>query len=332
MNGNTGPLGHRPAGRVGLRLTALGLGGSAIGNLYRRISDEQAAATIDCAWEQGVRYFDTAPHYGLGLSERRLGTALMSRPRDAFVVSTKIGRLLEPNHAPTGSDLSDGGFDVVDDLRRVRDYSRDGVLRSIEASLGRLGLDRIDIVYIHDAEGHLEQAITEAAPALVALREQGVVGAVGAGMNFPEPLRRLVAETDLDMIMLAGRWTLLDRSGETLLGDCQARGVSVVAAAPFNSGLLAEPWPADRATFDYQLAGPEMIDKARALADVCRQQEVDLPHAAIQFPLRHPAVVSVVCGMRSPREVEQAVGWLSTALPEPLWSAIDDAAAAEGKR
>ena len=180
--------------------------------------------------------------------------ALQGKPRDEYVISTKVGRLLQTNPVPTGSDLKAGGFAVTDDLIRVRDYSRDGVLRSIESSLERLGLDRIDIVYVHDPEDHMDSAVGEAVPALVELREQGVVGAVGAGMNFVEPLRRFVAETDVDVLMVAGRWTLVDQSAEPLLTDCAHAGVAVVAAAPFNSGLLARPHPADDARFDYDTA------------------------------------------------------------------------------
>jgi D-threo-aldose 1-dehydrogenase len=241
---------HR-IGRTDVYVSELGFGGAPIGNLYEPVPDEDAAAAVRTAWEGGVRYFDTAPHYGLGLSERRLGAALRDRPRDEFVISTKVGRLLVANPAPTGSDLAVGGFAVPDDLTRERDYSRDGVRRSLDASLDRLGLDRIDMVYIHDAEDHMEQALREAVPALIELREQGVVGAIGAGMNFVAPLLRFVIEADVDAVMLAGRWTLADRTGEPLVEACADREVSVVTAAPFNSGLLARPTPGENAYFDY---------------------------------------------------------------------------------
>ena len=229
-----------------LPLTELGLGGGPLGNHTRAISDQQAVETIDAAWAGGVRYFDTAPHYGLGLSERRFGQALRERPRDEFVLSTKVGRLLEPNPHPTGSDLAAADFDVPDDLVRRFDYSRDGVHRSLEASLDRLGLDRVDIVYVHDADDHVDDAIEQAIPALIELRDQGVIGAVGVGMNQWQAPLRMVRETDLDVVMLAGRWTLLDRSGQPLLDECAARGVQIVAAAPFNSGLLARDRPERR--------------------------------------------------------------------------------------
>jgi D-threo-aldose 1-dehydrogenase len=310
-------------GSTALRLTSLGFGAAPIGNLFAAVEDELALSTVEAAWEGGVRYFDTAPHYGLGLSELRLGKVLRAKPRAEFVVSTKVGRLLEVNPSPTGSDLADG-FDVADDYLRVRDYSRDGVLRSIEDSLSRLGLDRIDIVYIHDPEDFMDQAINEAAPALSALRSEGVIGGYGAGMNSPQPLQRLVAETDLDLVMIAGRWTLLDRSALPLLDQCQQRTVAVVAAAPFNSGLLATADPAEGASFDYLPASADLLGVARAMASECRRWGVSLPQAALQFPLRHPAVVSVVAGMKSPAEATADVGWIAEAVPPAAWAALQE--------
>lgn len=305
---------------AGIRLTSLGFGAAAIGNLYRAVDDETAAGAATAAWDGGIRYFDTAPHYGLGLSERRLGSALRDWPRDEYVVSTKVGRLLEHNPAPTGSDLEAGGFAVPDDLIRVRDYSRDGTLRSIESSLERLGLNHIDIVYVHDPENHMDAAIREAVPALVELRDQGVVGAVGAGMNFVQPLRRFVAEADVDVIMVAGRWTLVDQSAYPLLEECTQAKVAVVAAAPFNSGLLARSEPGDDAMFDYDRAPADVLDDARACARACRAWDVDLPEAAIRFPLRHPAVVSVVAGMRTREQVDLNIMRMDAAIDERLWA------------
>jgi D-threo-aldose 1-dehydrogenase len=190
-------------GTTGVRVTRLGLGCAPLGNLFRAIGDDRARATVDAAWKSGIRYFDTAPHYGLGLSERRLGDALGDRPRDGFTVSTKVGRRLVPNPAPTGSDLA-AGFDVPDTLARRFDFTADGVRRSLEESLQRLGLDRVDVLYVHDPDDFVEQAIREAVPALARLRDEGVVGAVGVGMNAVAPLRRFVAEADIDVIMVAG--------------------------------------------------------------------------------------------------------------------------------
>jgi D-threo-aldose 1-dehydrogenase len=308
-------------GRTQVEVSVLGFGAAPIGNLYTAIDDDEARAAVDAAWDGGVRYFDTAPHYGLGLSERRLGTALAERPREEFTISTKVGRVLVANPSPTGSDLAAGGFAVQDTLTRELDYSGDGVRRSLEASLSRLGLDRIDIVYIHDPENHMDTAITQAIPALIQLREQGVIGAIGAGMNFVEPLMRFVTETDVDVIMVAGRWTLIDRSAAPLLAACEERGVSVAAAAPFNSGLLARPWPADDAHFDYGTAPAAFLAAARAAASTCAAHGTTLPHAAMQFPLQHEAVACVVAGMRTGDHVVKNVEWATVELPAGLFDA-----------
>lgn len=312
-----------------LQLTELGLGGGPLGNHTRAITDEQAIETVDAAWAGGVRYFDTAPHYGLGLSERRMGQALRARPRDEFVISTKVGRLLEPNPAPTGSDLGAADFDVPDDLVRRFDFSRDGVQRSLEASLQRLGLDRVDIVYVHDADDHVDDAVDQAIPALIELRDQGVIGAVGVGMNQWQAPLRMVRETDLDVVMLAGRWTLLDRSGQSLLDECAARNVRVVAAAPFNSGLLARDRPRSGSTFDYVPAAQPVLARAAELARICEQFGVPLPAAALQFPLRSTAVAAVVAGLQSVAEVETALDNVAAAVPPEAWARLD--AAAEGQ-
>ncbi|MFL6128532.1 MAG: aldo/keto reductase [Mycobacteriales bacterium] len=307
-------------GRTGVTVTELGLGGGPLGNLYAEVEDATARATVDAAWEAGVRYFDTAPHYGLGLAERRLGAALADKPRAEYAVSTKIGRLLEPNPRRTGSDLAAGGFAVPDDLRRRWDFSADGVRRSLAASLQRLGLDRVDVLLVHDADEHVDQAIAEAIPALVELRDQGVVGAVGVGMNQWQAPLRMVTETPIDVVMLAGRWTLLDRSGAPLLEACAERGVSVLAAAPYNSGLLARPRPTAESFLDYVPVRPDPLERATALADACDRHGVELPAAALRFPLRHPAVAAVVAGVRSPNELTAAVDRVRTPIPGQLWT------------
>jgi D-threo-aldose 1-dehydrogenase len=314
---------------AGFAVTELGFGGASVGNLYRATSDEDAAAAVDAAWDGGIRYFDTAPHYGLGLSERRLGAALGSRPRDEFVLSTKVGRLLEPNPAPTGSDLAAGGFDVPDDLVRRFDFSRDAVLRSVADSLTRLNIDSainidsVNIVYLHDPDDHLDAAVSEAAPALVELREQGVIAAVGVGTNHSTTALRMVRETDLDVVMLAGRWTLLDRSGAELLAECERRGVKVVAAAPYNSGLLARDRPAPDARFDYGAPPAEVRARAEELADVCERHGTRLPVAALRFPLRSPQVSAVVCGMRDAEQVRATIARLGASIAEDTWEALD---------
>lgn len=313
-----------------LQLTELGLGGGPLGNHTRAISDAQAIEVVDAAWAGGVRYFDTAPHYGLGLSERRIGQALRGRPRAEFVLSTKVGRLLEPNPHPTGSDLAAGDFDVPDDLVRRFDFSRDGVHRSLEASLERLGLDRIDIVYVHDADDHVDDAIAHAIPTLVELRDQGVIGAVGVGMNQWQAPLRMVRETDLDVLMLAGRWTLLDRSGQPLLDECLARGVHVVAAAPFNSGLLAHDRPSAEATFNYAPVSPDVLARAAALAGTCERFGVPLPAAALQFPLRSTAVAAVVAGLQSVEQIDTALANVTAPVPAEAWDELD--ATAETQR
>jgi D-threo-aldose 1-dehydrogenase len=235
-------------GRTSVAVSALGFGAASIGNLYRAVPDEQAAATVATAWEAGVRYFDTAPHYGLGLAERRLGEALAGYPRDEYVLSTKVGRLLVADPAGAGhSDLAHG-FDVPAASRRVWDFSADGVRRSITESLDRLGLDRIDVVLIHDPEESDDPrtALVDAYPALHELRAQGAIGAIGVGSKQIEILGRFVDETEIDVIMLAGRYTLLEQPAlDDLLPSCHRRGVSVINVGVFNSGMLAADWPED---------------------------------------------------------------------------------------
>jgi D-threo-aldose 1-dehydrogenase len=308
----------RNIGRTDLAVTELAFGASGIGNLGYAVTDELAAETVRTAWGNGIRHFDTAPHYGLGLSERRLGAALAGLPRRELVLSTKVGRLLRPNALPTGADLA-AGFSVPDDLTRLWDFSADGVRRSLAESLERLGMDRVDIVYVHDPDDAVDQAIAEAIPALIALREEGVVSAVGVGMNQWQAPLRIVRETDIDVVMLAGRWTLLDRSGEPLLNECLERGVSVVAAAPFNSGILARRWPREGANYDYGPAPKEVLERARGLAGICESAGTALPTAALQYPLRHPAVATVVVGLRSPEQVVQASSSLAQPLSEDVW-------------
>ncbi|MBB5083493.1 aldo/keto reductase [Nonomuraea endophytica] len=298
-----------------MKFPDFGLGGAPLGNLFTAVTDEQARATVDAAWEAGVRLFDTAPHYGLGLSERRLGAALAGR--DGYVLSTKVGRRLVP--AEPAKD--DGGFDVVAAERRVWDFSRDGVRRSLEESLVRLGLDHVDVALIHDPDAHEGQALAEAYPALEDLRAQGVVKAIGLGMNQWQAPARFVRDTDVDVVMLAGRYTLLDRSGLPLLEACAAKGVKVLAAGVFNSGMLATDEPGG--TFDYQPAAAPLLERARRLAEVCRRHGVTLPQAAMAFPARHPAVATVVLGARSADEVRRNAALWAEPVPEELWAELE---------
>jgi D-threo-aldose 1-dehydrogenase len=307
--------------RAGTPLTELSLGCSQLGNLHHAIDDDTAIATVDAAWGEGVRYFDTAPHYGLGLSERRLGAALATRPRADYVLSTKVGRLLEPLDAVHGQDTE--GFAVAATHRRVWDFSRDGVRRSLEDSLRRLGLDRVDIVYLHDPDDHLEQVLAAGYPALEELRDEGVVAAIGAGMNNAQLLSELARNTDVDLVMLAGRYTLLEQGAlDDLLPVCERRGIGVVAAGVFNSGVLARRNPPDEATYDYTRVPAAVLERVRLIAAVCERHGTSLPEAAIAFPLAHPAVVSVCVGARSPEQVRRNARMLGAQIPQDLWDEL----------
>ncbi|MGR4880344.1 aldo/keto reductase [Streptomyces sp. LARHCF249] len=302
-------------------VSELALGCAALGNLYHPVTDEAAHATVDAAWDAGVRTFDTAPHYGLGLSERRLGAALRDRPRDTYTLSTKVGRLLVPSpQGDPGGDLAHG-FAVPATHRRAWDFSADGVLRSLEASLERLGLDRVDIALLHDPDDHAEQALREAYPALERLRGEGVVGAIGIGMNQSALPARFLRETDIDVVLLAGRYTLLEQDGLTaLLPEAAARGRSVVIGGVFNSGLLAAPRPG--AAYDYAPAPQPVLDRALRLLAVTERHRVPLRAAALRFPSGHPSVASVLAGARSPEEVRDTVEQLRCPIPDALWDEL----------
>ncbi|TQS08407.1 aldo/keto reductase, partial [Microbispora hainanensis] len=270
------------------------------------------------AWQAGIRYFDTAPHYGSGLAEQRLGRFLRGLPaQDAAqaVVSTKIGRVLVPGRG------EEEGFPGRTGFVRVRDYSRDGVLRSLDDSLKRTGLDHFDLVFIHDPDDYWEQAAGQAYPALAELRDQGVIGAIGAGMNQARMLTRFVRETDLDAVLVAGRYTLLDRSAaEELLPECERRGVAVIAGGVFNSGILA-----GGTTYDYDAAPPTVLERARELGRVCASHGVPLPAAALRFPHRHPAVTTVLIGARSAEEIAEDLTLAAADIPDTLWEDLDHA-------
>ncbi|MFJ5259938.1 aldo/keto reductase [Streptomyces sp. NPDC088387] len=300
---------------------ALALGAAPLGNLFTAVTDEQAYDTVHTAWRQGIRSFDTAPHYGLGLSERRLGAALREHPRDAFTVSTKVGRRLEPSDG-TGDDLANG-FAVPATLRRVWDFSADGIRRTIEGSLERLGLDRVDTVYLHDADDHEEAAFRDGYPALEKLRSEGVVGAIGAGMNQSEMLTRFVRDTDVDVVLCAGRYTLLDQSAlDALLPAAQERGVQVVIGGAFNSGLLADPKPGS--TYNYAAAPAELLDRALRLKETAERHGTTLRAAALAFCAAHPAVPSVLVGARSAAEVEDCAEQFRTPVPAAFWQELRD--------
>jgi len=255
-------------------------------------------------------------------SERRVGELLRRKLRAEFTLSTKVGRVLVPQD-PAGR--MDESFEVPATHRRVWDFSREGVLRSVDDSLTRIGVDRIDVLFLHDAEDHFEAALRDGYPALAELRAQGIVGAIGAGMYHTGKLTRLVQETDIDVVMLSGRYTLLDHSAiGDLLPACAARGVSVLAASIFNSGVLATPRPGATARFDYEPATPQLLRRAHRIADVCEAHGVTLPQVAMAFPLRHPVVVGIVAGIRSAEEARRNAEAFAARVPAQVWADLRD--------
>lgn len=261
----------------------------------------------------------------MGLAEQRLGRALVGLPRDEYVVSTKVGRALVPTPENV-ANLDDDGFVVPAAFRREWDFSRDGILRSLEQSLERLGLDRVDIVFLHDPDDHWSEASTTGIDTLVELREQGVVGAIGAGMNQSAMLADFVRSGSVDLVMLAGRYTLMDQSAlDDLLPLAVSEGVGVVAAGVYNSGLLSKAIVSDDSYFHYQPAPREVIERARAIARLCEDHGVSLPDAAVQFPLRHPAVVSTVIGARDGAQAEGGLARAKVTIPEALWTDLESA-------
>jgi D-threo-aldose 1-dehydrogenase len=319
-----------PLGRTGLELTRLGFGGASIGGIFRWVEDEDAIATVRHAWSLGVRYFDTAPLYGYGASERRFGRALADQPRDGFVLSTKVGRLVRDVAAILpGTDIDrqmlggreDAYYVIRDPVRIVFDYSADGVRRSIEESLERLGLDRVDIALIHDPDRHWEQAIGEAWPALARMRDEGTIRAVGAGMNQSAMLARFAREGDFDVFLLANRYTLLDQSAlSDLLPICVERGIGILLGGVMNSGVLADPRPDSK--FDYRPAPPQVVERALRIGEVCERHGVPLRAAAIQFPLAHPAVASLIAGVRRIDHLEEYPAAMAREIPASLWAEL----------
>lgn len=319
------PAARRPLGRSGVAVSLLGYGASAAGVLEPGEDEGAHARIMGDAWARGLRYFDTSPWYGRGLSEHRLGAFLRHRPREACVVSTKVGRLLTP--LPAGADKPAATLPFAGRF----DYSYDATLRSVEDSLQRLGLARVDLLILHDLSprwhgADLAQRYAEAMGgahrALVALREQGVVRAIGVGVNDVTVCERCLADGDFDFFMLAGRLTLLDHAGAAgLLEACVARGVGVLAAAPYNSGILATGATAS-ARYFYQTAPPDIVERTRALQAHCEAHGVPLGAAALQFALGHPAVVGVVPSYATPQQLAQACDWLATPIPPALWDTL----------
>jgi D-threo-aldose 1-dehydrogenase len=290
-------------------LGPLGLGTAPIGGLYEAIGDETAHAVVDRAWGLGLRYFDTAPLYGAGLAERRLGAVLRGKPRDEYWISTKVGRLLRP-----GRSVWHEAPDLVDYF----DFSHDAALRSLEESLERLGLDRVDIAFVHDPEDHLDEALAGAFRALRRLRDEGVVRAIGVGANYTEVHCRFAREVDPDCFLVAGRYTVLDRSAtHELLPLCEQHRIAVIAGGVFNSGVLA-----GGDTFNYEPAPQEVVARVDELRERCARHGVPLPAAAVQFPLRHPVVITALMGCSTPDEVAEDVRLANLDVPEALWTEL----------
>lgn len=305
-------------------LPALGYGAANVGNLYRAMSDEQADAVLDAAWESGIRYFDTAPHYGLGLSERRLGAFLQGKPRGEFVLSTKVGRRLLPN--PDGAaelDL-DNDFAVPATRRREWDFTADGICRSVEESLQRLGLDRVDIVYLHDPERFdLSTALATGIAAAAALRDEGVVSAIGVGSMDTAALQASVDTGALDLLMLAGRYTLLEQPAEEgILPACERHRTGVVLASVFNSGLLARDTLSPAARYEYGPVPAQIRTRHAALVAICHRHGIDIATAALQFGHRHPAVRSVVAGAADPAQIRQTAARMAAPVPDAFWTEL----------
>lgn len=307
-------------GRGGLHVSHHSFGAAGIGNLYRTLEDEIAIGAVLEAWNQGVRYFDSAPHYGLGLSEDRIGRSLAKFSRSDFIFSTKVGRLLVENTNYQPGLLDDEGFAVEATTVRKLDYSRDAVFRSIEESLRRTGLGQIDLVFVHDPVDHFKEALEGAFVALEELRSQGVIKSYGAGMNESEMLVDFIKETALDVVMLAGRFTLFEQNAlDELLPLALERKVSVVAAGVFNSGLLSTNRPRPGANYNYVPASKEVLERVNLIADVCERHGHTLPEVSAQFPLLHKSVATVCLGASSAEQVRRNASLFEKDISPELW-------------
>jgi D-threo-aldose 1-dehydrogenase len=294
-----------------------------LGNFQQALTDEEAIAVVDHALDQGIRYLDTAPLYGHGLAETRVGRAVAKVGRDGLVISTKVGRLLRADAPRDETQYHDGVpfYRDVPPVGPVWDFSYDGVRRSVEESLERTGLDRFDVLLLHDPDQHLAEAASTGYAALRDLRADGLVRAIGAGMNNSAPLTELVRSCELDVVLLAGRYTLLDQSSlADLMPACEERGVSVVIGGVFNSGVLIDPAPG--ASFDYVPAQSEVVAKAVAIRKICAKYDVPLAAAALQFPLAHPRVCTVLIGARTVDELDADLDLLGVEIPGELWAEL----------
>ena len=315
-----------PCEGSGLRI---GLGGAPLGNLFEAVSDGEARQLVEAAWHSGCRSFDTAPHYGHWLSERRLGDALRGQPREGFVLSSKVGRLLTPD--ATAPRAQHGYVDILP-FRQTWDYSASGTRRSVEDSLQRLGLARLDVAYVHDPDtaSHgaqaprvLRQVLDETLPTLQQLKAEGLVGAIGLGTNAVDVVLQVLRQADLDVLMLAGRYSLLDHSAlPELLPQCTARGVRVAMGGVFNSGILATGARGGAATFNYAPAAKAWLERTAQIEAVCEAFGVPLRAAALQFPLAHPAVDIVMLGARKVAEWADAQAMLTHQVAPEFWAAL----------
>ena len=308
-------------GRSDLKVSRLGFGGVPLGGLYQDLSEDEAGATVRRALDLGINYFDTAPIYGFGKSEIRLGRELARCNRDSIVVATKVGYTLVQEDGGRDKKVFHR-FDNVPPVRPVFDYSYEGIMRTFEGSLQRLNLARVDILNIHDPDDHWEEAISIVYPALHQLRSEGVVRAIGVGMNQAEMLARFAREGDFDCLLVAGRYTIIDHTGlRELLPVCERKGISVIIGGPYNSGILATG-ARPGATYNYVDAPPAVMEKVAAIEAVCGRHNVPLQAAALQFPLGHPAVAAIIPGARSVAEVEQNVQFMSISIPNDFWEEL----------
>jgi D-threo-aldose 1-dehydrogenase len=315
------PLERKELGTTGLQVTRLGLGCAALGGLYGDIPEDQAEAVVQRALDLGLNFFDTAPLYGSGKSEARLGRALKGVPRDSYVLASKVGRILVP------ADGSERGQEIYDNpppFKPVFDFSYEGVMRSFESSLERLGVDRIDILHIHDPDDHYEAAIKGAYPALDQLRSQGVIRGVSAGMNQWEMLARFAREGRFDCFLLAGRYSLLEQEAmDELLPLCLEQKIGIMAGGTYNSGILAKgAQPGSK--YNYADAPPQIIEKARRLEEVAARHQVNIKAAASQFALAHPAITCIIPGTRQPARVDENFALLKEQIPTAFWDELKE--------
>jgi D-threo-aldose 1-dehydrogenase len=311
-----------------IKFSVLGFGSAPLGNLFGAVSEEDAQATLNAAWEAGIRYFDTAPLYGAGLSETRINHFLRGKPRNKYIVSTKVGRLIRA--CPPEERLGQGKFFDIPSRKEIYDYSYDGVMRSLEDSLERLGLDSVEILFVHDIDvfnhgsiekrdAHVETLMKSGYKALVKLRDEGVIKAFGAGVNEWEVCEILARRGDFDLFLLAGRYTLLEQESlRTLLPLCEGRGIGIVLGGPYNSGILASG-PKPGAYYNYSPAPKAILNRVSEIEATCKRYKVKLAEAALAFPLGHPSVVSVIPGAVTPRQVKMNVDTLAAKIPKALW-------------